>query len=235
MSRLRGRITDVAADGFTFELLELTGATSVQLATRPRGSADDDWTDRGAPFLAIGELEVDGLDEDAPLEWRLTGDGTVDGQHGVVVPCEDLWATLIATVRQALEGQALDEGSIYEGRQPETHYPEVTAVLTSLPERKDGGTNNMERMLFPLRVEFRVRVTDDTGELQKRLIEKWQHRVKAALHDRRVSDFPGIRGFEVSAVEVETKDERVGLENDEFTEEVRARQIVGFWCWRARR
>lgn len=233
MSTIRGRVTEVGTTTFTVELLELAGAASATLSTRPRGSGDSAaWTSHGSSGAVGGTISPAGLTEGADLEWRLQGPGGEDGQHGYVTPAASLWSTLTATVAAALEGQGLAAARIYVGRQPEPNYAEVVAVVRTLPERVVERANNVECVAFPVGVEFRVTLQDDDGREQKVEVERWQRRLEAALHEKYAGDFPGVAGLEQTLVEIVEKDAREGRDEDEHQEDVVARAVVLFVVWR---
>lgn len=236
MSGPAGYVSALTATTFVVTVTALTGeaGTSLKVQTRTLGSAAD-WTTQAtdaSPAVA-DVLTASGLTQGTSLEWRLVEDnGTVyDGTHGVVTPAASLWATLLATVSTALQGQSLASTAIYTGRQPEPNYADVAAVLRSTAERVTRAANNVERVEFPVEVEFRVTRTDDDGDLQKAAVETWQERLRSALHEKHAADFPGVAGLEEVRVEVETKDARPGAV-DEYEDEVRARAVVRFVVWR---
>lgn len=235
----KGSVSDLQATQFSVKAMAVSGVsgTTLRLQTRALGSADAWVTKASDATPAVDDvLNATGLTQDSPLEWRLIEEDAFgnfgDGVHGITVPSTSPWATLVSTVKTALEGQGMASGSVYIGRQPEPNYKDAVAIVRTLRERVDARANNVERVVFAVEVEFRATLVDDQGDDQKVEIEKWQERLRTALHEKHVADFPGIPGLEEILVEVVTKDEREGRVDDEYQEDVRARARVLFAIWR---
>ena len=238
----RAHVTVLGPSGFAVTLDGVSGysGTTLRLETRAPGSGTA-WTVRastGAPAIGL-VLTASGLSTDATLEWRVSeidaGNVVYDGTHGLTTPSGALWATLTATVSTALEGQGLAVSAITVGRVGIENPPDVYAVIRTLEEKQQGGSaNNAERWIFPVEVELRFIVRDQAGELQKPLVEDWQRRLEAALHEKHAKDFPGIPGLESARVEVTSKDTAGSRDIDDAADEVRARSVVRFAVWRAR-
>jgi len=237
-----GRVTALSATSFSATVTSLSGlaGATLSLETRPLGG-NGLWASRAADAApAVGHvLTAAALAEGAPLEWRLierTGVGDYgDGTHGITVPAESIWSTLTATVAAALQGQGLAASAIYVGRQPESNYADVVAIIRTQEEKVDRRANNVERVVYPIEVEIRVTITDDDGSRQKAEIEKWQERVRAALHEKHAEDFPGIAGLEDVLVEIASKDgNRRSSVGDQYEDQTRAFGIARFTIWRSR-
>jgi len=240
MSGPAARVTALTATGFSVTLTGVTGVpgTIAKLQTRALGSAVD-WTTQVTKVApAVGDVvSAAGLATGTSLEWRAIeeiGATVHDGTHGIVTPAESPWDTLTATISAALQGQGLPAGRIYIGRQPEPNYADVIAILRTLQERVDRRANNVERIIYPIEVEIRVTLTDDHGGLQKTEIEKWQERLRAALHERHALDFPGVPGLEETTVEVASKDAQSVSGPEGYLEDLRARAIVHVGVWRGK-
>jgi len=236
MSGPAARVTALTGTGFSVTLTGVTGVpgTTAKLQTRALGSAADWVTQSTGTTPAVGDvLSAAGLTTGASLEWRAIeeiGATLHDGTHGIVTPAESPWDTLTAAISSALQGQGLPAGNIYIGGQPEPNYADVVAILRTLEERVTARANNVERIEFPVEVEFRVTVTDDDGDLQKRDSEKWQERLRSAIHEKHAADLPGVVGLEEVRVEVVTKNER-SEGTDQYQDHVRVRARVLFAIW----
>lgn len=238
-----GRVTEIASTSFDVTIDSVSGQanTNVHLQTRPLGSFVA-WTTQdttAAPAAGV-VLTASGLTTGDEIEARLVevdaGGNVADGTHfAPIVPSESIWSTLTALVAAALEGQSLAAESIFIGVQPPPQYADVVAVIRTTRERRMLSANRVERMLFPVHVEFRIRGPDDQGDTVKTLIETWQRRIEAALHEKHADDFPGVAGLEEVTVDIMSKDDREvgnGADEDELVEELVGRANVNFVIWR---